>query len=180
MIDTTSTRPINVRDAVDEDINYIASLGSHVFSTTFGYSVPPHELQAYLDEAYSIPATSQDVKDPNKDMIVATTPDNTVIGFALLTRGTSEPCIVHLENTVEFQRIYVHPDYHGLGVGKILASRIEAMAKEQGFKHIWLGVWEENLKAQKVYEKLGYVKVGEHDFTIGEVVQTDNIMVKQL
>lgn len=180
MRDTTSCGPINVRDAVDEDIDSIASLGAHVFSTTFGYSVPAHELQAYLDEAYSIPATRQDVKDPNKDMIVATTADNTVIGFALLTRGTSEPCIVHLDKTVEFQRIYVHPDYHGLGVGKILASRIEAMAKDQGFKHIWLGVWEENLKAQKVYEKLGYVQVGEHDFTIGEVVQTDNIMVKPL
>lgn len=54
------------------------------------------------------------------------------------------------------------------------------MAREQGFSHIWLGVWEENFTAQKVYQKLGYVMAGDHDFTIGEVVQTDHIMVKSL
>jgi hypothetical protein len=31
-----------------------------------------------------------------------------------------------------------------------------------------------------MYEKLGYRKVGGHDFTIGEIVQTDDIMAKKL
>jgi ribosomal protein S18 acetylase RimI-like enzyme len=180
MLDTRPRQPINIRDAIVEDVDFIANLGAHVFTATFGHSVPPLELQAYLEEAYSTTATTKDVRDPNKDMIVATTPDNVIIGFALLTRGTSEPCIDHLDNKVELQRIYVHPDYHGLGIGTILANRIEAMAREQGFSRIWLGVWEENFNAQKVYEKLGYGMAGDHDFTIGEVVQTDHIMVKSL
>lgn len=180
MLDASPRQPISIRDAVVEDVDYIANLGAHVFSATFGHSVPAHELQAYLDESYSTTAINNDVGNPNKNMIVATTPDNTIVGFALLTRGTSEPCIDQIENKVELQRIYVHPDYHGLGIGKVLAVRVEDMAREQGFKHIWLGVWEENLKAQQVYEKLGYVLAGDHDFAIGEVVQTDHIMVKPL
>lgn len=180
MLDVSPRQRISIRDAVAEDVDYIANLGAHVFNTTFGHSVPAHEMQAYLDEFYSATAIGSDVGNPDKNTIVATTPDNVIVGFALLTRGTSEPCIEHVENKVELQRIYVHTDYHGLGIGRVLAGRIEDMAREQGFKHIWLGVWEENLKAQRVYEKLGYVLAGDHDFAIGEVVQTDHIMIKSL
>jgi len=54
------------------------------------------------------------------------------------------------------------------------------MAREQGFEFMWLGVWEENVKAIRVYEKMGYKKVGEHGFAVGGIVQTDHIMAKQL
>lgn len=174
------TPPVTIRAAQAEDVVAIARLGAHVFSTTFGHSVPAHELQAYLDESYSIEAVTCDVEDPAKDMFVATKPGIGVIGFALLTRGSSEPCIAHLENYVELQRIYVHPEHHGGGVGKLLAHAVEKTARDQGFTYMWLGVWEENHKARKVYERLGYRMVGDHDFVIGEVVQTDNIMLKEL
>jgi ribosomal protein S18 acetylase RimI-like enzyme len=175
-----SSSSITIRDAGPQDVGAIATLGARVFSETFGHSVSEEQLKAFLDESYSIEATAKDVSDPNKDMIVATSPNGAIVGFALLTRGSSEPCIAHLDNFVELQRIYVDSAHHGQGVGKHLARRVEEMAKSQGFKHMWLGVWEENFKAQKVYEKLGYQKAGDHDFVIGDVVQTDNIMIKEL
>lgn len=178
-----STRPssILVRNAQLNDAAQVAQLGSFVFSASFGHSVEPHELQTYLDESYSVTATAADISNPQKDMIVATKEGNEeIIAFALLTRGTSEPCVEHLQNTVELQRIYVHPSTHGQGVGKLLADRLENMARGQKFQYIWLGVWEENHQAMKAYEKWGYKKVGEHDFTIGQIVQRDHILLKQL
>ena len=177
---TTSQPSFNIRSACPEDVTDVAQLGAHVFTITFGHSVPSHQLQAFLSESYSIAATANDLADPLKDMIVATSPDGVIVGFALLTRGSDEPCVAHLESIIELQRIYIHPLYHGNGLGKTLAHKLEDMAREQGFKYMWLGVWEENYKAQKVYEKLGYRIVGDHDFVIGEVVQTDQIMVKRL
>lgn len=171
---------VNTRKATLEDAAAIGELGAHVFTVTFGYSVARHELQAYLDESYSTEATAKDISDSNKDMIVVTDSDDQIIAFALLTRGTTEPCIAHIPNQVELQRIYVHPSAHGGGVGKLLARTLEDMGREQGFKTMWLGVWEENHKATKVYEKLGYRKVGAHDFKIGDVIQTDDIMIKEL
>jgi ribosomal protein S18 acetylase RimI-like enzyme len=40
--------------------------------------------------------------------------------------------------------------------------------------------WEENFKAQKVYERIGFRKVGQHDFKMGNCVQTDWILTKRL
>ncbi|KFY88537.1 hypothetical protein V500_06303 [Pseudogymnoascus sp. VKM F-4518 (FW-2643)] len=171
---------VNISAASPKDVATVSKLGAHVFSVTFGHSVPAHQLQAFLEESYSVAATENDLKDPMKDMIVASNQDGTILGFALLTRGSSEPCISHLGSTIELQRIYVDPAHHGKGVGKLLANKLEDMARDQGFKKIWLGVWEENHNAQKMYERLGYGRVGSHDFTIGEIVQTDYIMIKDL
>jgi ribosomal protein S18 acetylase RimI-like enzyme len=151
--------------------------------------MPAQDLQVYLEEFYSAPAISNDISSPQKDMIVACHENssndkdpgrNEVIGFALLTRGTNEPCIADCENPVELQRIYVDPKCHGMGIGKLLARRVEEMAREQGFRTMWLGVWEENFKAQRVYERLGYERVGDHDFRMGACVQRDLILAKSL
>ncbi|KAF9880063.1 major facilitator superfamily transporter [Colletotrichum karsti] len=171
---------INIRPATLDDTQAIAELGCHVFSVTFGHSVEPHELKAFLDESYSLEAVAKDLSDPNKDTILATDLEGDILGFAMLTRGSTEPCVADLEATVELQRIYLYPKAHGTGTAKALADRLEDMAREQGFKNIWLGVWEENFRARKAYEKWGYKRVGTHDFVVGSVVQTDDILTKQL
>jgi GNAT superfamily N-acetyltransferase len=173
-------KPVNISFATLADAGRIAELGAHVFSTTFGHSVEPHELAAFLEEAYSETAITKDINDENKDVIIATSDNGDFLGFAYLTRGSSEPCVEDLEKTVELQRIYVHSASQGAGVGRVLEKAIETMAREQGFKNLWLGVWEENLRAMRAYEKWGYKQVGDHDFTIGSIVQTDHIMVKTL
>ncbi|KAJ9143239.1 hypothetical protein NKR19_g6919 [Coniochaeta hoffmannii] len=183
---TVSSRPpVVLRPATVEDAAQVATLGAHVFSVTFGHTVTPQQLQDYLDESYSIKAVAKDIIDPSKDMVVAAMQEGdgvtVIVGFALLTRGSSEPCVAHLGSaTVELQRLYVHPDCHGQGVGQRLAMELEDMARSQGFAYMWLGVWEDNHKAQKVYERLGYKVVGDHDFVIGGDVQTDHIMLKKL
>ncbi|KAK1624354.1 acetyltransferase [Colletotrichum phormii] len=169
-----------LRPASLEDATAISELAAHVFTVTFGHSVEPHELEAFLHEAYSLEAISKDLNDSNKDTILAVDPAGDILGFAMLTRGSSDPCIASLDSTVELQRIYMYPKAQGTGAARLLADRLEDMAREQGFKHIWLGVWEENLRAQKAYEKWGYQECGTHDFAIGSVVQTDNIMAKKL
>ena len=198
-------RPITLRRATPTDAPSICQIGAHTFTTTFGHSLAPSDLQAYLDSSYSLEATTQDILDPNKDMLVATTPaapslsqssnsssssspdgetsgQDTTLGFALLTRGSTEPCLSSYApaTLIELQRLYVHPAHQGRGAGNLLARELESMARRQGYKYMWLGVWEENVKAQRVYERMGYTRVGEHAFAMGEEVQTDWVLVKEL
>jgi len=81
---------------------------------------------------------------------------------------------------VELQRLYVDTSFHGGGVGKLLIGGIEAIAKEEGYETLWLGVWEENFKAYGFYQRFGLVKCGFHDFKMGECVQRDWIMKKAI
>ncbi|GAB5588202.1 hypothetical protein Unana1_03102 [Umbelopsis nana] len=176
----SSKNAIAIRDATINDARSITAIGKEVFATSFGHSLTVQDLETYLQDAYSISAITSDLNDPFKHFIVACNEQDQVLGFVQLTQGTSEPCVADAEKPIELQRIYVHIESHGLGLGRRLIQRAEEIARTQGFKTMWLGVWEENFKAQKVYEKSGYVKVGHHDFKMGDCIQTDFIMSKKL
>jgi ribosomal protein S18 acetylase RimI-like enzyme len=45
---------------------------------------------------------------------------------------------------------------------------------------MWLGVYQENKRAKRFYEKLGFERVGEHDFWLGSDKQTDDIYLRAI
>ena len=47
-------------------------------------------------------------------------------------------------------------------------------------KYIWLGVWEENPRATRFYQKNGFVAFGKHIFKLGDDEQTDILMKRPL
>lgn len=169
-----------MRPASSQDIDTIANLGATTFASSFGYSLPASDLQDYLETAYSPSSIAKDLMNPLIDIIVACESNDRVIGFVQLTQGTIEPCIADVERPIELQRLYVDESYHSSGVGRALENEVERISKERGFKTMWLGVWEENFKAQKAYERFGFSKVGSHDFVMGTCVQTDWILTKAL
>ena len=169
-----------LRPAKSQDIEAIAHLGATTFASSFGFSLSASDLQAYLQTAYSISAITKDLKSPLIDIIVACDSNDHVIGFVQLTQGTTEPCLADVESPVELQRLYVDERHHGGGVGRALENEVERIARERGFRTLWLGVWEENFKAQKAYERFGFSKIGSHDFVMGTCVQTDWILMKSL
>ena len=178
---TVSKLQITVRRATLSDAQYIAKMGAHVFTDTFGHSVSNEDLQSYLSEAYTPEAVARDIADPDKKMIVATDDDDVIRGFVAVGGGSSDdPCLEDLERTAELHRLYVDVSAHGRGIGSLLVRSIEQIAKEAGVENIWLGVWEENYKAIKMYERWGYRTVGDHDFCLGAAVQKDYIMIKAL
>lgn len=172
-----------IRKAAASDNEALAALGAEVFRATFAHSCTEEQLQAFLDEAYTPGAIAKDIADGSKDVLVATDEDDDggkLLGFLYLTRGSSEPCVAHLERPVELQRLYISLGAHGKGLGKALSLAADALARAQGFRTIWLGVWEENHKAQAFYRKMGYERIGEHVFDVGGDLQTDEIWWKAL
>jgi ribosomal protein S18 acetylase RimI-like enzyme len=175
---TKKFQPI-VRPAGHRDIDSIVKVGAGTFTASFGYSIPPSDLEQYLENAYSPSAIATDFSNPLVNFFVACDgPD--VVGFVQVTQGTSDPAIEGSEAPVELQRLYVDAKYHGQGAGRALVAAAESFSRENGFKTIWLGVWEENFGSQKAYLKYGFTKVGLHGFKMGTCVQTDWIMSKSL
>ncbi|KUJ24305.1 acyl-CoA N-acyltransferase [Mollisia scopiformis] len=181
---TPSPLPQNptFRLARPEDAPAIAHLGSTVFRTTFGYSMPPSDLETYLQTSYSASSITCDLLNPTITVLVATSPISPypIVGFSQLNRSSSEPCIADSPKPVELQRLYVDTSFHGGGVGKGLVGEVERIAKEEGYRTLWLGVWEENFKAQGFYGRLGFERCGIHSFKMGECVQWDLILKKAI
>lgn len=173
-----------IRPATSADAEQIRAIGVSVFSETFGFSIPPADLQAYIASSYALSAIQAELASPSHHFVVACRPGSpsTVLGFAQMTEHTTEPCLSHLprDSTCELQRLYVRADSHGQGIGKALTSAVESVAREEGYRYMWLGVWEGNFVAQTVYERAGFSRIGDHEFTMGRCVQIDWIMVKEL
>lgn len=214
---------LTIRPATPNDIPSIAHLGTSTFTSTFGHSLSPEDLNAYLSEAYSHTAIASDLSNPGISVFVACfthdrqkrnqvesqgrdekksrdvpqngnenqtvsenenqeiNPEAEIVGFVQLNTAWIEPCITTpRSSTIELQRIYVGSPAQGRGVGKSLLGFAEKWARGRAFTTLWLGVWEENLKARGIYEGVGFARVGEHGFKMGGCVQTDWIMCKSL
>ena len=76
-------------------------------------------------------------------------------------------------SAIEIERIYLYEKFQGKGLGRKMMEHIFKIASEKNKSKIWLGVWEENIAAIKFYEKLGFKKIGSHEFYLGNDLQTD-------
>ena len=56
--------------------------------------------------------------------------------------------------------LYIHPEDAGKGFGKALLTAALAELKERNFIEISLWVFQENLGARGIYEKMGFVPTG--------------------
>ncbi|HET8748368.1 MAG TPA: ribosomal protein S18-alanine N-acetyltransferase [Ramlibacter sp.] len=75
-----------------------------------------------------------------------------VIGYFVAMLGVDE---VHLLN------ITVDVPYQGQGWGRVMLDAVALWARTQNAHWVWLEVRTSNLRAQEVYERYGYRRVGE-------------------
>ena len=50
------------------------------------------------------------------------------------------------------------------------------VARAQKAAYVWLGVWEENVRAINFYKKQGFNEFDKHIFMLGDDAQTDLLM----
>jgi GNAT superfamily N-acetyltransferase len=61
----------------------------------------------------------------------------------------------------DIQSLRVFPAFQGMGIGSRLVQACEQLVREREYKQISLSVGVENPRARLLYERLGYVVVGE-------------------
>ena len=165
---------LDIRMAVAGDAERLAELARSTFIAAFGNRNTPENMALYVDRAFSLATIEEELADPASTFIWA---EQTGIpaGYAKLHRGPATACI-NSPKPVELERIYAGFDLIGAGVGKILLHTAIKIARSEGFQTLWLGVWEDNLRAIEFYHRQGFVEVGEQDFMLGDALQTDLIM----
>ena len=59
-------------------------------------------------------------------------------------------------------------------------KKLLKLIEEKNVEYVWLGVWEQNPRAIRFYEKNGFVAFDKHVFKLGNDEQTDIMMKLEL
>jgi L-amino acid N-acyltransferase YncA len=79
-----------------------------------------------------------------------------VAGWAALT-PVSGRCVY---SGVAEDSIYIHPDYKGRGLGKLLLNRLVALSEKEGIWTLQAGILNENKASIKLHGQCGFKVVG--------------------
>lgn len=89
---------------------------------------------------------------PPEGRLLLATHDNVPAGCVALHKLESEIC--------EMKRLYVRPQFRGKGLGKILAEKVIAEARQAGYKHLRLDTIESEMRAAvAMYRRLGFREI---------------------
>jgi ribosomal protein S18 acetylase RimI-like enzyme len=163
--------PVNTND-----IKALQQISCQTFAETFSHVNTEENMRKYLDEAYSTEKLLAELNDPHTRFYFAMDAEE-VVGYLKLNMAASQTELKDAE-ALEIERIYVLASWQGKQVGKLLYDKAIEVAKEQKAAYVWLGVWEENHKAIRFYERNGFVAFDKHIFRLGDDEQTD-IMMKR-
>jgi ribosomal protein S18 acetylase RimI-like enzyme len=76
--------------------------------------------------------------------------------------------------------MYVLPGSHGAGVSAALMAAAVRQGTNLDAKCIWLGVNQQNQRAQRFYLKHGFTIHGTKTFRLGAGIENDYVMVRPL
>ena len=81
-------------------------------------------------------------------------------------------------STMKLQRIYLHPDTHGKGVGKKIMDWVVNQATQEGKDLLWLECMDSQPQALRFYEKMGFQKGGAFEYPSDEMKKEFRGMIR--
>jgi ribosomal protein S18 acetylase RimI-like enzyme len=181
---------IATRDSMDSvDIDELAALAARTFPLACPPSTPLENIASFIDTNLSATRFADYLADPQRAILTAQQ-DNRIVGYAMLIRAgsgvgddiddTDVQRAVEIRPAAELSKLYLLPDYHGAGVATALMETTLATAAEWGARCVWLGVNQENQRAQRFYVKSGFKVNGTRTFQVGARRENDYVMVREL
>lgn len=156
----------------------LRQIGRDTFLETFGARNTAENMAQYLEQGFA-PEKIKSELENEYSLFYAAVNEGQLIAYLKLNLG---PAQTELKDPagLEIERIYVLQAFHGTGVGQLLYDKAIEVAREHQQNYVWLGVWEENKRAIRFYEKNGFVPFSQHIFRVGAEEQTDLMMKKVL
>ena len=164
---------ITTRRVTLDDVAALSVLAKRTFYDTFTGTCTEEDMQGFLDKFYNEAQLAKEVRDLETQCFFAEI-DAVPVAYIQFREDYNNFPLMKKWKALELKRIYILKDFQGKGIAQVLMDLFLNYAAGNEYEVVWLGVWEHNLKAQKFYEKYGFVNSGHtHDFPIGNTPQTD-------
>jgi ribosomal protein S18 acetylase RimI-like enzyme len=175
--------PVEVTPAATADLTELAGVAALTFPLACPPSVTPDDVAAFVAENLSEERFRGYLADPDR-MVLAARDGARISGYAMLIHGVADDADVQravtLRPAVELSKMYVVPDDHGAGVAAALMAAALDAARASDAACVWLGVNQENQRAQRFYAKHGFTVSGTKTFRLGGHLENDYVMVRPL
>lgn len=171
---------INIIQINERHLPALVRLEQDTFTETFDGVYTPDDLQHFLNDCKSETALKEQLQHPATLYYMAYHQDEPA-GVLKLNMDTPPDTGVSLPGRVmQLEKIYVLQRFQGKKIGKALLQFTYQVAALNSVDTIWLGVWENNVKAQGFYLNEGFEKFGAHHFMVGNARDTDWLLKKNL
>ena len=168
-------------DSVDAD--ELAAIAARTFPLACPPATALENIASFIDTNLSPARFAEYLTDPQRAIFTARW-DGRIVGYAMLIRGVDDDAdvqrAVEIRPAAELSKIYLMPEYHGVGVSTALMELTLATATEWGVRCVWLGVNQGNQRAQRFYIKSGFKISGTRTFQVGARRENDYVMVREL
>jgi len=164
---------INIRRLNINDAGLLTAVARQTFYDTFIDTCTEEDMQSFLDQNYNATQLEAELSNSETYCFFAEAAGKPV-GYLQFMEDYKSFEMMKKWKALELKRIYVLEEFHGQGIAQKLMEHILQFAAEKQYEVVWLGVWENNVRAQKFYEKYGFKNSGfTHDFPLGNTPQTD-------
>ena len=164
---------LSIVAATEDDLDAVASLAGIVWRRHYPGIITDEQIEYMLANGYSRTVLSTFISDEGSGLELARVGDR-LIGFVAYRRNDAP-------DELKLEKLYIHQDYQGRGVGSRLIDKIESAGRAQRCSTLVLNVNKNNVHAIRAYEKNGFaireaivVDIG------GGFVMDDYIMAKSL
>jgi ribosomal protein S18 acetylase RimI-like enzyme len=165
-----------IRRAAIGDEETLSGLGVRTFVDTFGSLYRPQDLSVFLRTKHSVEYYRDFLNDPHTAVWLAER-DGAAVGYSV-----AGPCDLPVpglqEGAGELIRVYIVKEVQGFGLGQRLVEETLAWLSAR-FEPLYLSVWSENSRAQSLYGKLGFKKIQDYFFMVGEQADAEWIMERR-
>lgn len=138
---------ILLRKAKEEDIAIISDLAERIWPQTYSSYISEAQLRYMLNMMYNKGELLAQLQKGHTFLIASE--EGNDVGFAGFSVIDSE------NHTYKLHKLYVLPETHGKGVGKILINEVVQLASAAGGKSLQLNV-NRNNNAKDFYLKMGF------------------------
>lgn len=169
--------PHEIAEATSADCEALAQFAAKAFNETFGHLYRPENLLQHLLHKFSAEFFVRALAEG--DTLLMMKEGERIIAYAKVGHVDLPVKPPIPKGAQEIHRVYVDGEFQRQGLGKALMIHILSLPRVENAPVVYLGVWEENVKAQGLYTLYGFEAVGKYLYAVGDQYDQEIIMARK-
>jgi len=157
-----------LRQAQPADASALSLVAAATFLESYAGQLRGEDIQLHCSRHHTTAAYERWLSDATaKCWVVEAEQGLAMVGYQLLA-PPDVPIRDPQPTDIEIKRLYLLHRFQGTGLGRALVHAAVEWARAAGYRRLLLGVYSQNTAALAFYARMGFERVGERTFHVGD------------